>query len=96
MPKAGEVCWGLQGARLLNSGGKSGPNPILGCFLQGKWLTKQLLMFPIGGRSEHFFEGLTPDKRHRYLVEERRGILDAFLWKPGLCNRVVRSSEPPL
>lgn len=52
--EAGAVCRGLQEARLLNEGDTSGHNPIFGCFLQGKWLIKQLLMFPLGHLSEHF------------------------------------------
>lgn len=79
---AREVFWGFQEASLLNEGDKSGHKPIFGCFLRGKQLTKQLLMFPLGRLTQCFFRGLSPKER-------KVGTAVGFLRKQGLCSHVA-------
>lgn len=68
-----EAFWDFQEARLLNEGDKSGHTPIFGCFLQGKQLTKQLLMFPLGRLTQCFFKGLSPGEETQISFRGRVG-----------------------
>lgn len=54
---------------------------FLGCFLQGKQLAEQLLMFPFGSFAEHLLDRLSPDKQPRPVLKEGWGISVGFVPK---------------